>query len=121
MLSDKQIATLKQRLQEMKTSVEKELHNHKGYENGEGYPENSVGELSDVDNHPGDLGTEKFERDKDYTLNEHAQGQLAEINAAFRRIENGTYGYSEHSGKPIPYERLEAMPTARYLVEEQED
>lgn len=120
MLTDAQINELKNQLEEMKDEAYKELNNHDGYRNTEGYPNNSVGELSSVDNHPGDLGTEKFEREKDYTLNEHAKEQIQEIEAALGRIEKGTYGYSEKSGKPIPYERLKAMPTARYLVEEQE-
>ncbi|KGP72042.1 hypothetical protein [Pontibacillus yanchengensis] len=121
MLTNEQIQDLKNRLYEMKTEAEKELDNHKGYESSEGGPEDSVGELSELDNHPGEVGTENFEQSKDYTLNIHAREQLEEINAALDRIENGKYGYSEKSGKPIPYERLQAMPTARYLVEEQEN
>lgn len=121
MLTEEQRNELKERLEEMKTEAYKELNNHDGYRNTEGYPNNSVGELSSVDNHPGDLGTEKFERDKDYTLNEHAEEQLEEIEAALKRLESGKYGLSEKSGKPIPFERLQAMPTARYLVEEEEE
>jgi len=120
MLTDVQIKELKTQLEEMKEEAYKEFNNHDGYRNIEGDHNNSVGELSSVDNHPGDLGTEKFEREKDYTLNEHAKEQLHEIEAALERIEKGTYGYSEQSGEPIPYERLKAMPTARYLIEEQE-
>lgn len=120
MLTEAQIQELKTQLEEMKDEAYKELNNHDGYRNTEGYPNNSVGELSSVDNHPGDLGTEKFEREKDYTLNEHAKKQLEEIEAALERIQQETYGYSEKSGKPIPYERLKAMPTARYRVDEQE-
>jgi len=45
--------------------------------------------------------------------------QLIQIDNALRRIAEGTYGYSEVSGKPIPIERLEALPTATTLVGEQ--
>lgn len=44
--------------------------------------------------------------------------RLDEIDKALRRIEAGTYGISEVSGKPIPIERLKAMPTATTLVGE---
>lgn len=44
--------------------------------------------------------------------------QLEEIDDALKRIDQGTYGFSEVSGKPIPVERLRAMPTATTLVNE---
>jgi DnaK suppressor protein len=44
---------------------------------------------------------------------------LGKIDRALRRIEEGTYGISEVSGKPIPIERLEAVPWATTLVDEQ--
>lgn len=40
--------------------------------------------------------------------------ELAEIDAALTRVERGTYGICELTGQPIPMERLEAVPTARY-------
>jgi RNA polymerase-binding protein DksA len=43
---------------------------------------------------------------------------LAEINRALRRIDEGTYGLSEVSGKAIPMERLQAVPYASTLVDE---
>lgn len=44
---------------------------------------------------------------------------LAAVEHALRRVEDGTYGYSESSGAPIPLERLEALPYATTLVGEQ--
>ena len=44
------------------------------------------------------------------------EAQLAEVDAAFERIENGTYGVDEHTGEPIDPARLEAIPTARTNV-----
>jgi DnaK suppressor protein len=43
---------------------------------------------------------------------------LAQIERALGRIEDGTYGVSEFSGKPIPKERLEAVPYAATLANE---
>jgi DnaK suppressor protein len=79
----------------------------------------SIGELSSVDQHPGDIGTETFEYEKNQSLLESISAQLADIEAAFERLEKGTYGLSVLSGKPIGDERLEAVPYARYTVEEQ--
>jgi DnaK suppressor protein len=44
--------------------------------------------------------------------------ELAQVNRALQRIERGTYGLSEVSGKPIPRDRLEALPHATTLVDE---
>lgn len=45
---------------------------------------------------------------------------LGEIDAALTRLALGTYGISEETGEPIPYERLRAMPWARRQASEQE-
>jgi RNA polymerase-binding protein DksA len=51
--------------------------------------------------------------------NELDRETLEQIERALRRIEEGTYGISEVSGKPIPVERLDAVPYATTLVDEQ--
>jgi DnaK suppressor protein len=51
--------------------------------------------------------------------NELDRQTLEQIERALQRIEEGTYGISEVSGKPIPIERLEAVPYATTLVDEQ--
>lgn len=72
----------------------------------------SIGELSLYDNHPGDVATELYEREKDFGLLEFAHKQLDDVNYALSRIDAGNYGICEVSGEIIPLERLEAMPTA---------
>lgn len=44
--------------------------------------------------------------------------RLAEVEAALKRLEDGTYGVSEKTGKPIPYERLRALPWARTTIDQ---
>jgi RNA polymerase-binding transcription factor DksA len=69
----------------------------------------------------GDSGDQSTRlNDLDVEANEDAvdRGTLAQIDRALRRIEGGTYGVSEFSGKPIPKERLEAVPYATTLVDE---
>jgi DnaK suppressor protein len=78
-----------------------------------------VDELSSADQHPGDVGTELFEHEKNAALLESVEAELRDIEDAFERLEKGTYGKSVLSGEPIPDERLEAVPWARYTVDEQ--
>ncbi|MGQ0803212.1 MAG: hypothetical protein ACT4PI_05055 [Actinomycetota bacterium] len=82
--------------------------------------EDEVSELSDYDQHPADTGSETFEREKDLSILEQLEGELAEIQAALRRIDEGTYGIDEVTGETIPAERLEAVPTARTNVDTEE-
>ena len=74
---------------------------------------------SDLDQHPGDSGTETFEMEKNVSLGEQVDDELQEIEAAFQRLERGTYGTCQACGRPIGDERLEAMPATRYCVEDQ--
>lgn len=113
MLSDKKLAYFRKRLIDMKQEIEQQIDNSK--KQG---PNDAAGELADYDNHPADMGTEQFEQERDAGLQQVKMERLQEINEALKRIENGTYGKSEVSGKEIPVERLEAEPTAKILVEE---
>ena len=68
-------------------------------------------ELSPFD--PADSGSDTFEREKDLGILEDLEIELAEIEAAIDRIDNGTYGIDEVTGAPIDPARLEAVPSAR--------
>ena len=83
-----------------------------------GTTEDAVQELATYDQHPADQGTETFERERDLSVLARATAQLTEIDAATRRLEAGTYGTCELCGRPIGDERLEAMPAARYCVDD---
>jgi RNA polymerase-binding transcription factor DksA len=79
----------------------------------------SLGELSSYDQHQADVGTETFEREKDLSILEQVEAELADIEHALRRLDDGTYGTCEVCGKVIPDDRLEAMPAARLCLEHQ--
>lgn len=74
----------------------------------------SVSELSAYDNHPADLGSETFERGKDLALFDNNRRLLNDVNAALRRLQDGTYGLCAHCGHPIARARLEALPAAAF-------
>jgi DnaK suppressor protein len=81
--------------------------------------EDATGELasSSVDNHPGDMATETFDRQMDVTLEDNAEAVLSSIDAALRRIDEGAYGTCTRCGKPIAEERLEALPYADLCID----
>jgi DnaK suppressor protein len=67
--------------------------------------------------HQADAGSDAYDRDFALSLLSQEQDALYEIEEALKRIEGGTYGVCEMSGKPIPHARLEAIPFARFTVE----
>jgi RNA polymerase-binding transcription factor DksA len=79
--------------------------------------ESDESELSDYDQHPADSGTDTFEREKDLGLLDDLETEYAELEAALARVDAGTYGVDEITGKPIDPERLAAFPAARTNVD----
>jgi RNA polymerase-binding transcription factor DksA len=67
--------------------------------------------------HMADAATDSFDRDLVLGLVSFEQEGLYEIDAALKRIENGTYGICELTGEGIPWERLEAIPWTRFSVQ----
>ena len=67
--------------------------------------------------HQADAGSDAYDRDFALSLLSQEQDALYEIDQALKRIELGTYGKCEMSGKQIPRARLEAIPFARFTVE----
>ena len=70
-----------------------------------------------ADDHLGDVASNTYDRELDSTLEESEEAHLARIDAALKRIEDGTYGICENCGKPINIERLEAMPWATLCID----
>ena len=79
-----------------------------------------VDEPASVDQHVADLGTETFEREKAQSIMISTEAQLADVDRALGKLDDGRYGVCETCGNPIPDERLEARPAARYCLEDQE-
>ena len=69
------------------------------------------------DNHLADSATATLNREIDYTLEENSEHVLADIDAALKRIEDGTFGICTSCGKQIPEERLEARPWATLCID----
>ena len=65
----------------------------------------------------GDAGADSTQADTDIGLQQDIQHQLDEVDAAFARIDAGTYGIDEVTGEPIEPARLDAIPTARTNID----
>ena len=64
-----------------------------------------------------DLSVMAENKERELWLANDAKQRLELINKALTRIENGTYGKCINCGKPIPEERLSALPLTLYDVE----
>jgi DnaK suppressor protein len=68
---------------------------------------------------PANLASDLYQDELDEGLGHDLRAQLAAVQRAEDRIAAGTYGLSIESGRPIPDERLEALPTAELTAEEE--
>jgi len=80
---------------------------------------NESPEPASYDQHTADLGTDTFDRERDLSVLEQVEAELADVEHALARLDDGTYGTCEACGKTIPDERLEAMPATRFCLADQ--
>ncbi|HVS84815.1 MAG TPA: TraR/DksA C4-type zinc finger protein [Gaiellaceae bacterium] len=71
-----------------------------------------------TDNHLGETASATVNREIDYSLGENAEDVLARIDAALKRIGDGTYGICTACGREIAPERLEATPWASLCIDD---
>jgi YteA family regulatory protein len=115
-LDQDKIQALKRRLLQERSDLEQRVHDNSHFGLAASFRD-STGELSSIDNHPADAGTEMYERGKDLALLEKEAFRLERVDAALARMDTGEYGHCVTCGKFIPLERLDALPTAIYCVE----
>lgn len=72
-----------------------------------------------ADQHPADVGTEMFERERAVSILQRVDLKTADVDRALHRLDAGTYGFCEACGRPIPKARLEARPAARFCLDDQ--
>ena len=107
------LAEERERLEELRRGFDAE-HLHDESE------EDSSSELSHIDNHPADIGSDTFEREKDFSILEQVEAELDDVERALRRLDEGSYGRCQACGEPIADERLEAMPATRFCLRHQD-
>lgn len=69
-------------------------------------------ELSSYEDHPADLASETFEREKDLAIGESVESLLNQVNTALEKLERGTFGVCDACRRPIKKARLRAIPFA---------
>ncbi|MCA1056789.1 TraR/DksA C4-type zinc finger protein [Rossellomorea aquimaris] len=116
MLTNQQQETLKRELLQQQSQLKEHLHQDLDSLHHTNERDNA-GELSLYDNHPADMGTELYEREKDFAIDDHAKIELNKINRALQAMQEGTYGQCKECGKEIPFERLEVLPTTLFCTE----
>lgn len=77
----------------------------------------SGGELSSVDQHPADAATDEQQREIDLSMIEQIESELLDVEAALRKLEEGSYGKCEACGEDIDEQRLEALPATRFCTQ----
>jgi YteA family regulatory protein len=115
-LTREQLSGLHQTLLQEKAELEERFSHNDNFGMSEALSD-SIGELSLRDNHPGDIGSEVFERGKDLALNELAEKELLDVETALALFAKGEYGTCAVCGKPIPFERLQAVPSTAFCIE----
>lgn len=113
MLRSEDIRRFEERLKAERDAIESRIAANKRGIQETVQNESGVGDLEDE----ADL---LYEREAELDENARDRDELARVNRALERIEQGTFGLSEVSGKPIPIERLEALPYATTLVGERQ-
>lgn len=68
------------------------------------------------DQRESDAGADTLHHEMQETMRDHVEWKLGEVDAAVRRLDEGTYGRCERCGAPIGDERLEVLPATRYCL-----
>ena len=107
-MTDEQLQQLKGELESQLSSLEERVEHTEEFD---------TRELSNYDNHPADNATDLFDQERGMALTQFKEDELGDVKAALAAIEEGTYGKCTVCGKEIPFERLEAMPTALTCID----
>ncbi len=101
----------KKRLLDEQERLETELHELME-RTASGSNTERAAEISSYDDHPADLASETFEREKDLALESNITDLLAKVNTALEKMDEGSYGFCDSCGVEISAPRIEALPWA---------
>lgn len=111
-LTKKQLEILRRRLHEVRREILGDVEKAKAHRRESG---------DDGTQDIADMAADTYSRQVLMDLGERERERLREVEAAFKRMEDGTYGICEETDEPIPFTRLEAIPYARYTVAAQNE
>src|SRR5690554_5493854 len=107
-MTDQQMQQLKKQLTDQLESLEDRVEHTEEFD---------TTELSNYDNHPADNATDLFDQERGMAMTQFKEEEIEDIKAALAAMEAGTYGKCAECGKEIPYERMEALPTALTCID----
>ncbi len=119
-LSKKELEVYKKLLLEMRKKIVRDIQQLEG-DSLNTNQKDASGDLSGYSFHMADMATDNFDRELNIGLASSEQQILNEIVVALKKIEEGTYGFCEKYGTPIPKKRLLAMPYTRFSKKAQEE
>ena len=105
------LRAIKKRLLAEQERLETELHELME-RTSSGNDMERAAEISSYDDHPADLASETFEREKDLALESNITDLLGKVNTALEKMEEGSYGFCDSCGIEINPARLDALPSA---------
>ena len=116
-MTKKNLQHFEKRLLEERKRVLKELGHYD--ETFGSSPQAADGALSSYSFHMADQGTDAMEREKSFLFASKEGRYLYRVEEALRRLYNdpAAFGKCHSCGKEIPFERLEALPHARYCLD----
>ncbi len=97
----------KKRLEARKAELQREIADLTA-----AYPETPTNEASNAPGDHADVATDFLEMHQEQAVMMNEQALLTLVEQALQRLDNGTYGYCQQCGKPIPAQRLLAIPWA---------
>jgi len=109
-MNDKQKAYFKQKLEEWKADILRESKSTIAVLQGE----------SDKMPDAADRASSETDRSIELRARDRQRKLVKKIDSALKRLEDGSYGYCEHTGEPISLKRLDARPIATLSIEAQE-
>lgn len=113
--SDEELEYFKELLLEEKKEAKEEIENLK--DTLEQLESNDQDVKSAISHHEADIATEEEEKETLFNLIGREKEKITKINGALDRIELGTYGVCQDTGKKIQKERLEAIPYTPFSIE----
>lgn len=109
-----QLDSMKEQLERRGTEIDDQIASAE--EDLRDYGQEQQEEQGPNQNHPGDEGTTLESSERLTTVLGDLRNARQQVNEALERIANGTYGVCQRCGKPIPADRLEALPFVEYDV-----
>ena len=114
-MNKRQQQKLRNRLEERRAEIETDVSYMAGEMRAIGLDQDE--ENGSLGNHIADDGSNIAEAERIVTVSEDLQQILAQVNAAFERMNEGQYGTCQRCGKSVGAERLEAFPYVAFCIE----